>query len=76
MCSFFLFFFDRVSTYDVCFYNFALYHQIKTPIDFWYKRELNPRSLIHSLEILLIELTGTHYKLCVLNVNSHINITT
>ena len=38
----------------------ALYHQTKTPISFWYKRGLNPRSLILQLEILPAELTGTH----------------
>ena len=27
----------------------AIYHQIKTLIDFWCKRELNPRSLIQQL---------------------------
>jgi len=37
----------------------VLYHQTKTPIGFWCKRELNPRSLIQSLEILLVKLTAT-----------------
>ena len=41
----------------------ALYHQTKTPISFWYRRGLNPRSLIQPLETLPIELTGTHLKL-------------
>ena len=40
----------------------ALYHQTKTPINFWCRRELNPRSLIQSLEILPVELTVTHKK--------------
>ena len=38
----------------------ALYHQIKTLISFWCRRELNPRSLIQPSETLPIELTGTH----------------
>ena len=40
--------------------NNALYHQIKTLIDFWCRRKLNPRSLIQLSEILPIELTETH----------------
>ena len=40
----------------------ALYHQTKTLINFWCRRELNPRSLIQSLEILPVELPGTHKK--------------
>ena len=35
-------------------------YQTKTPISFWYRRKLNPKSLIQSLENLSIELTGTH----------------
>ena len=31
----------------------VLYHQTKTPISFWCKRILNPRSLIQPLETLL-----------------------
>ena len=31
----------------------ALYHQIKTPISFWYRRGLNPRSLIQPSEHML-----------------------
>ena len=38
----------------------TLYHQIKTPISFWYKRRLNPKSLIQPLEILPVELTNKH----------------
>ena len=34
-----------------------LCHQTKTLINFWYKRELNPKSLIQPSKILLIELT-------------------
>ena len=33
------------------------YHQTKTPISFWYRRRLNPRSPIQSLKILPDELT-------------------
>ena len=38
----------------------ALYHQTKTPIGFWYRPRLNPRSLIQPSETLPIEQTGTH----------------
>ena len=38
----------------------AFYHQTKTPISFWCRWGLNPRSLIQPLEILPVELTGTH----------------
>ena len=38
----------------------AHYHQTKTPISFWCRRELNPRSLIQPSETLPVELTGTH----------------
>ena len=38
----------------------ALYHQIKTPISFWYRRGLNRRSLIQPSETLPVKLTGTH----------------
>ena len=38
----------------------ALYHQIKTPINFWYRRGLNPISLIQPSETLPVELTETH----------------
>ena len=41
----------------------AIYHQTKTPISFWYRRRLNPRSLIQPSETLTIELTGTYYYL-------------
>ena len=44
-----------VSALDV-----SSYHQTKTPINFWCKRELKPRSLIQSSETLLVELIGTH----------------
>ena len=38
----------------------ALYHQTKTPISFWCKRGLNPKSLIQPSETLPVELTETH----------------
>ena len=38
----------------------ALYHQTKTPISFWCRQGLNPRSLIQPSETLPVELTGTH----------------
>ena len=38
----------------------VIYHQTKTPISFWYRRGLNPRSFIQLLESLLVELTRTH----------------
>ena len=37
-----------------------LYHQTKTPISFWCRWELNPRSLIQPSETLPVKLTGTH----------------
>ena len=46
----------------------SYYHQTKTPISFWCRQELNPRSLIQPSETLLIELTGTHALLVVENV--------
>ena len=36
------------------------YCQTKTTIGFWYRRGLNPRSLIQQSEILPVELTRTH----------------
>ena len=41
----------------------ALYHQTKTPISFQCKQRMNPRSLIQLSEILPVELTGTHRRL-------------
>ena len=41
----------------------VLYYQIKTPINFLYRRELNLRSLIQLSKILPVDLTGTHKKL-------------
>ena len=38
----------------------ALYQQTKTPVSFWCRRGLNPRSLIQPSETLPVELTGTH----------------
>ena len=44
----------------------AFYHQTKTPISFWYRWGLNPKSLIQTLEILPVELTGTHHHCSIL----------
>ena len=38
----------------------ALYYQTKTPINFWYRRGMKPRSLIQLSEALPAELTRTH----------------
>ena len=38
----------------------TLYYQTKTPISFWCRQRLNPKSLIQQSETLPIELTGTH----------------
>ena len=38
----------------------VLYHQIKTPISFWYRQELNLRSLIQPSETLPVKVTETH----------------
>ena len=38
----------------------ALYHQTKTPISFWCRRELNSKSFMLLSEILPVELTRTH----------------
>ena len=48
------------------------YHQTKTTIGFWYRRGLNPRSLIQPLETLPVELTRTHpYFLNILRYNKN-----
>ena len=44
----------------------TLYHQTKTPISFWCRRELNSRSFIQSSETLLVELIETHFRLWVI----------
>ena len=41
----------------------ALHLQTNVSIGFWYRQGLNFKSFIQLLEILLIELTGTHYYL-------------
>ena len=46
-----------------------LYHQTKTSIGFWCRRGLNPRSLIQSLETLLVELTGSYIIFVFIKVN-------
>ena len=40
--------------------NDSFFYQTKTPISFWYRRKLNPKSLIQPSETLPVELTGTH----------------
>ena len=42
------------------FVIFAIYHQIKTSIDFWCTWKLNLKSLIQLSEALSIKLTRTH----------------
>ena len=39
----------------------VFYHQIKTPISFWRRQRLNPRSLIQPSATLPVELTKTHF---------------
>ena len=38
----------------------VFYYQSMTPINFWYRQELNLKFLIQSSETLLIELTKTY----------------
>ena len=40
----------------------AFYHQTKTPIGFWCRQGLNPKSLIQLSETLLVKLIRTYYK--------------
>ena len=51
----------------------ALYHQTKTPISFWCRQGLNPRSLIKPLETLSVKLTRTHifymHLICLSNIH-------
>ena len=44
----------------------TFYHQIKTLISFWCRRELNFRSLIQLLETLLVELIETQIMIIIL----------
>ena len=60
--SLFFYCYDRISTYETYFMMIALYHPAKTPISFWCKWGLNPKSLIWWQEILTIELTRTLMK--------------
>ena len=59
--SFSFIFSKSISTYGIMIIVF--YHQTKTPIGFWCRRELNPRSLIQLSEILSVELIKTHKKI-------------
>ena len=38
----------------------VFYYHTKTPIDFWYRRRLNLKSIIQLSETLLVEVTETH----------------
>ena len=38
----------------------SFYHHIKTPISFWCRQRLNPRSFIQPLETLPVKLSETH----------------
>ena len=57
-----LFIYLFLENFNLCrpFLMIAHYHQTKTPISFWCRRGLNPKSLIQPSETLLIKLTGTH----------------
>ena len=59
--SFFFFFFLKSFNLWRPLLMIVLYHQNKTPISFWCRRRLNPRSLIQPSETLPVELTGTHF---------------
>ena len=59
--SFSFIFSKSISTNGIMIIVF--YHQTKTPIGFWCRRELNPRSLIQLSEILSVELIKTHKKI-------------
>ena len=54
----------------------ALNHQTKTSIDFWYRRWLNPRSLIQPLETLPVMLIKAHhYNYSIEGMRNKINTT-
>ena len=57
---YFLFFLENFNLWRLLL-MIVFYHQTKTPIGFWCKRRLNPRSLTQPSETLPIELTGTHW---------------
>ena len=52
------------------------YHQIKTLINFWYRRELNSRSLIQPLKTLPVKLIETHlfYNICLYDMIGSLKI--
>ena len=52
----------------------TLYHQTKTPISFWCRRGLNPKSLIQLSETLPIELTWNPQLVCYLFSNSSLSL--
>ena len=57
---FFFFFFEREFQFMVFTPNDSSLLLDQTPISFWCRRELNPKSFIQPSETLLMELTGTH----------------
>ena len=77
------FFFEKVFNLWRPLLMIALYHQNETPISFWCRQGLNPRSLIQLSETLTVELTRTHFEtlsveltrtyktnlFCILNIN-------
>ena len=60
LVSNFFFFFESFNLQHRPLLMIAVYHQTKTPIGFWCRWGLNPRSLIQLSETLLVELIGTH----------------
>ena len=56
----FFFFWIKFQPMTSVFGDCVFYHQTKTTIGFWCRRELNSRSLIQPSETLLVELIGTH----------------
>ena len=54
------YFLESFTTYGCLLSIIALYHQIKTSIDFCCKWILNPKSLIQLSKILPVELIKTH----------------
>ena len=49
--NFFFLFFRESSNLQCLLMMIALYHKTKTPIDFWYRRGLNSKSLIQPSEL-------------------------
>ena len=53
--------YDRISIYGVYFIMIALYHQIKTLISFWCRRNLNLNLFIQWQKIFLVKLITTQH---------------